>query len=189
MTWWTPDRRQAPDQVGALRDLGRCEISMHWQKDTGWRDFYVSSSGNDRPDGRSTATAWRSIGKVTFSAFQGGDRILFEGGKTFDGTIYFGADDKGTAAKPIVVTSYGTGRATIQAGALVGLLAYNTAGIEVRQLNFAGPAPGIPSRRGSSSIRIFPETQNFPIFALTTWKAAASVRRVSASTAGRDERL
>lgn len=120
---------------------GLASISMHWQKDTGWRDFYISPSGNDNNDGRSKATAWRSIGKVTLSTFQGGDRILFEGGKTFDGTIYFGADDKGTPAKPIVVTSYGTGRATIQAGALVGLLAYNTAGIEVRQLNFLG-APG-----------------------------------------------
>ncbi|MCC6587062.1 MAG: right-handed parallel beta-helix repeat-containing protein [Bryobacterales bacterium] len=133
---------------------GPASIRLFWQPDTGFRDFYVSPSGNDDNDGRSPESAWRSIGKVTFSKFQGGDRILFEGGKSFQGSIYFGGDDTGSAAKPIVVTSYGAGRATIRAGLLVGLLAYNTAGIEVRNLSFVGD-PG----NGVDGVQFF---QNLP---------------------------
>ena len=52
--------------------------------------------------------------------------------------ILFGTDDKGTTAKPIIVTSYGSSRATIRPGTLAGLLAHNTAGLEVRNINFVG---------------------------------------------------
>lgn len=120
---------------------GPAAVKLTWQPDTGGRDFYISASGSDNNDGRSPSNPWRSVGKVSLSTFHAGDRIFFEGGKSFEGTIYFSEDDKGTAAKPIVVTSYGNGRATIRPGALVGLLAYNTAGIEVRDLNFVG-SPG-----------------------------------------------
>lgn len=114
---------------------------LSWSANSGYREFYVSPSGNDNNDGRTPATAWSSPFKVVLSTFQPGDRILFEGGKTFNGLIYLDANDRGTASHPIVVTSYGTGRATLQPGTLVGLLAYNTSGIEVSNINFVG-GPG-----------------------------------------------
>ncbi len=113
-------------------------VNLSWQSDVGYRQFYVSSTGNDNNDGRTPSTAWRSTSKVSSISFQPGDHIMFEGGQSFDGLLYFAADDQGTAANPIVITSYGSGRATIRPGKTVGLLAYNTAGIEVRNLNFAG---------------------------------------------------
>ena len=114
---------------------------LSWAADTGYRQFYISTSGNDNNDGRTPATAWATPYKVGVSTFQPGDHILFEGGRIFGGQIYLDSKDRGTSANPIVVTSYGTGRATIQAGGSVGLLAYNTAGIEVSNLNFVG-SPG-----------------------------------------------
>ena len=139
---------------------GFAYAQLSWSADTGYRQFYVSTSGNDKNDGRSLATAWATVYKVSFSTFQPGDHILFEGGRTFGGQIFLDSKDHGADLNPIVVTSYGTGRATIQAGGSVGLLAYNTAGIEVSNLNFVDPR-GI-RRTAFSSIRICPELRNYP---------------------------
>lgn len=112
---------------------------LSWSANKGYREFYISNSGNDNNDGRTPASAWATPLKVTLSSFQPGDHILFEGGGTFNGTVY--VDEQGTASNPIVITSYGVGRATIKPGTSVGLLAYNAAGIEVSNLNFVG-SPG-----------------------------------------------
>jgi hypothetical protein len=117
---------------------GVASAKLSWLADPGWREFYVSPSGNDNNDGRTPTSPWRTTWKVALTTFLAGDHILFEGSQSFDGTLYFSSDDQGTSVKPIVVSSYGTGRATIRPGTSVGLLAYDTAGIEVRNLNFIG---------------------------------------------------
>jgi hypothetical protein len=45
--------------------------------------YYVSASGNDNASGTSPATAWRSIARVNKVDLNGGDKVLFEGGKIF----------------------------------------------------------------------------------------------------------
>ena len=45
--------------------------------------YYVSPLGDDAADGRSPQTAWRTIDRVNGKNWNPGDRILFEGGKTF----------------------------------------------------------------------------------------------------------
>ena len=119
---------------------GLAYARLSWRTDPGWHEFFVSPSGNDNNDGRTPATAWRTIWKVMLTQFMPGDHLLFEGGQSFDGSLYFDAADRGTPAQPIVVSSYGTGRATIRPGTSVGFLAYNTSGFEVRNLNFVGAA-------------------------------------------------
>jgi peptidoglycan hydrolase-like protein with peptidoglycan-binding domain len=69
---------------------------------------------------------------------QAGDNVLFQGGQTFSGTISLNSSDAGTAANPIVFSSYGSGRATINAGAGRGFDLYNTAGVKIDSLNFVG---------------------------------------------------
>ncbi|MGQ0766718.1 MAG: right-handed parallel beta-helix repeat-containing protein, partial [Gemmatimonadota bacterium] len=100
--------------------------------------YYISPTGKNSRNGQSPAQAWRTIDKVNFRNFVAGDRILFEGGATFSGQIQFTSSDAGNAASPIVIGSYGTGRATINAGNGTGLSIYNTSGFEVRNLNFIG---------------------------------------------------
>jgi len=101
--------------------------------------YFVSSSGSDRNSG-SLDHPWQTIERVNKQAFRGGDRILFEGGQSFDGTIYLGPDDRGSKEAPIAISSYGTGRARINGGMNGhGLFAYNTAGLEISDLNFSGP--------------------------------------------------
>ena len=100
-------------------------------------DYYVSSTGNDRWSG-SISNPWKSISKVNKGSYAGGDRIFFEGGSTFTGTLSFTSTSGGTASNPILVTSYGTGRATISAGSGRGISVYNTAGFYITNLNVVG---------------------------------------------------
>lgn len=99
--------------------------------------YYVSPQGNDANSGRTSSQAWRTISKVNSRIFKG-DTILFQGGKTFYGSLYFNNADIGTQSKPIVVGSYGTGEALINSDTLYGLLLYNTAGFEIKNLVFSG---------------------------------------------------
>lgn len=45
--------------------------------------YYVSPSGSDALAGTSPAAAWRSLDRVSAADLNAGDRVLFEGGKTF----------------------------------------------------------------------------------------------------------
>lgn len=68
--------------------------------------YYISSSrGNDANDGRSPATAWKSIDKVNATTFQPGDTILFKSRDEWHGQIWF--KGRGTAEHPIKVDMYG----------------------------------------------------------------------------------
>ncbi|TGD79669.1 right-handed parallel beta-helix repeat-containing protein [Hymenobacter wooponensis] len=98
--------------------------------------YYISSTGKDTNDGTSVATAWNSIAQVNKASFNPGDRVLFEAGKTFTGSLYF--TSVGTAADPIKIGSYGQGMATIASGNNYAFYCPNAGGIELHRLKFAG---------------------------------------------------
>jgi len=100
--------------------------------------YYVSPSGSDSNTGTSPAKAWRTIDKVNKINFEPGDQILFEGGKTFYGTIILNYNDYGTSAKKIKIGSYGSGNATINAQTKSGFVAYDCNNIVLGNLNFTG---------------------------------------------------
>ncbi len=101
-------------------------------------DYYVSLGGNDVNAGTSSSRAWKSIAKVNSHDFKPGDRILFQGGQSFAGNLVFTAPDAGTPARPVVVSSYGTGRATILAGEGTGILVENAGGYSISNLIVSG---------------------------------------------------
>lgn len=100
--------------------------------------YFVSSSGNDALDGTAPATVWRTTGRVNTQTFAPGDRVRFEGGKTFSGNLYFDKSDAGTSSSPVTLDSYGSGRATIYAGNGNGVFVYNAAGFVIDNLNLVG---------------------------------------------------
>ncbi len=106
-------------------------------------NYYVSPNGSDRNPG-TLDRPWQTLDRVNRQPFRGGDRILLEGGQMFSGTLYLGPDDTGSRAAPIAITSYGPGgRARINGGFRGhGLFAFNTAGLEISNLNFSGPLAG-----------------------------------------------
>jgi hypothetical protein len=100
--------------------------------------YYVSPTGCDKNMGTTTAKTWRTIKKVNATTFNAGDRILFQGRGNFDGSLSFVSSDRGSACAPIVVSTYGTGRATINSASANGISLYNTAGFELRNLRLHG---------------------------------------------------
>jgi hypothetical protein len=100
--------------------------------------YYVNPAGNDRNAGTSPANAWRTIGRVNKVNFQPGDRILFQGGASFAGNLSFDSGDLSMAAAPITVGSYGTGRATIDAGAGTGISVADARDFRVLGLTIVG---------------------------------------------------
>ena len=118
-----------------------------------WYLFDLSAtqtSGNDGNAGTSTASPWQTIAKVNTRNFVAGDRVFFAGGQTFTNPgLMLDASDTGTAANPIVIGSYGTGRAIIRATTNVdGLFIYNTGGVRIQDLIVEGPGVSSSAKSG-----------------------------------------
>ncbi|MDT0647484.1 hypothetical protein RM545_12360 [Zunongwangia sp. F260] len=100
--------------------------------------YYVSAEGDDSRNGLSSNSAWKNISMINDIDLQPGDQVLFEGGQVHNGNLYLDSNDANNPANPVLIGSYGTGRATINAGDEFGIYAYNTAGIKVNNLVVAG---------------------------------------------------
>lgn len=100
--------------------------------------YYVSSTGNDGNPGTSIGGAWATIDKVNNSTFLPGDTLYFEGGHTYNGSILLTASDANDPTNIFVISSYGTGRAVIDAGTSFGFRAHNTQGFSISNLIFDG---------------------------------------------------
>ncbi|MEO7959948.1 MAG: right-handed parallel beta-helix repeat-containing protein, partial [Ginsengibacter sp.] len=110
--------------------------------------YYVSPAGKNSNSGTSINSPWQTTSKINTKNFNG-DTILFQGGFTFSGGLSFTQSDVGTSTKPIFISSYGTGRATISTDSLThGFYAYNTAGFKITNLNFKGPGSTKNDRSG-----------------------------------------
>jgi len=106
------------------------------------RTFFVDGvRGHDSAPGTSVRWPWRTISRVNLGTYRPGDRILFLGGQTHEGSLVLTAENaSGTAEEPILVSSYGDSRATVASGARPGLLVRNAAGVRVADINFEGSA-------------------------------------------------
>jgi hypothetical protein len=100
-------------------------------------DYYVSPRGRDSNPG-SQAAPWKSLAKVSQTAFKPGDRILLEGGASFPGTLRLDKRSSGTPQKKITVASYGNGRATVQAGNGSAIVLESCDYVTISQVNGVG---------------------------------------------------
>jgi hypothetical protein len=116
-------------------------------------DYFISPSGNDGDPGTSPSRAWRTVEKVNGTDLQPGDRILFEAGQAFDGSLSLDARDAGTPANPVTIGSFGDGRAILRSGKQKGLFAHNCAGLIVKNLNFIGSGRTDPA--GSDGVSFY----------------------------------
>lgn len=70
--------------------------------------YYVDPAGNDSADGRSPATAWKTLGRVNGTPLAPGSSVLLKGGAVWNEVL--SPLSSGTAEKPITYGAYGTGR-------------------------------------------------------------------------------
>jgi hypothetical protein len=98
------------------------------------RAYYVDPRGRDENPGTRPELAWRTIARANRHEFRPGDRLLFAGGKVFQGNLVLGARQGGTSDRPVIIGSYGPGRASIKAGLGTAVLVKDSGGVEVRDL-------------------------------------------------------
>lgn len=102
-----------------------------------------AQSGTDASDGKTPATAWKTIAKANQAALAAGDAILFRGGQVHAGSLRL------TTGANLTVASYGEGRATIDAGTGTGLEAAGIRGVTIRNLVIKGVGRKSGNDRGS----------------------------------------
>lgn len=72
------------------------------------KNYYLDSlNGDDVQDGRTPATAWRSLEMLKDVELQTGDSVLLKRGTTFTGILE--VTGSGTSGKPVVIDAYGNG--------------------------------------------------------------------------------
>jgi len=82
--------------------------------------FFVASNGSDTNDCKTEATPCRTIAKINAGTYVPGTTIRFRGGDRFPGVLTITptqVPSGGDKTNPIVIGSYGTGKATILANA------------------------------------------------------------------------
>ncbi len=100
--------------------------------------YYVSStSGDDTGSGTSVEVPWKTLDRVEAADLGPGDRVLFRGGERFPGTLTL-SGVVGTADARVVLSSYGEGRATIDAGDGSGFVLKGCEYVTLRELDFVG---------------------------------------------------
>ncbi|KUM95720.1 hypothetical protein AQI88_16065 [Streptomyces cellostaticus] len=133
----------------------------------GGRTFYLSPDGADKDDGRTPQTAWRTLRRADAVRLKPGDRLLLKGGARFPGTLSIGPGDAGNARSPVVIDSYGAGRAVITAEGTRGIEVYNTSGIVIRNLVLAGNGTSYRSQDGIGIVSDLPGKRKLPYVRVT----------------------
>lgn len=99
--------------------------------------YYVSPTGHDKASGTSPATAWRTLARASRAALLPGTRLLLRGGGQYTGQLRLDTSDGGNPRNPVLVSTYGTGRATISSSSS-GIVVFDTGGITVSGLTIIG---------------------------------------------------
>jgi hypothetical protein len=101
--------------------------------------FYVDRNGNDANPG-TIERPLRSPEALSGRVWAAGDAVYFRGGQTFAGALKLPGN--GSDAKPVIVGSYGTGRATIDSAGETLFFGYNQGGFQFQDLNLKSSQPG-----------------------------------------------
>ena len=113
--------------------------------------YYVdAANGNDARDGRTIATAWRSLEKINATTFLPGDSLLLKSGGVWTGQL--APKGSGDSLRPIVIDKYGSGaKPLIEGGGITGTGAvylYNQQYWEINNLEVTNDAAAPGDRRG-----------------------------------------
>jgi hypothetical protein len=109
--------------------------------------YYIRPGGNDAAPGTSPATAWSTLSRASQAMLRPGDRLLLLGGHVYPGKLDIGPTDAGRPGNPLLVSSYGHGRATISS-ASSGIMIYDTSGVTISHLAITGSQALNPSTAG-----------------------------------------
>src|SRR5262249_39658649 len=106
-------------------------------------EFHICAGGDDARDGTGPDRSSRTITRANRQTYQPGDRLLLGGGDSFDGSLALRVDGAATAAAPVVIASYGKGKAIIRAGDGDGIICKDTGGLIIRDLVLVGKGASV----------------------------------------------
>ena len=99
--------------------------------------FYFSENGDDTNEG-SAAHPLKTIAFLNKMDLHAGDTLCLKGGESFNGTIIFDSIVSGSQEKPVIVTSYGNGKAIINAGDSSAISLYQANNLIFKNLTLVG---------------------------------------------------
>jgi len=101
--------------------------------------LYVDRNGDDGNPGTAGRPV-RTLEALRHRIWAPGDAVYFRGGETFTGLLKLPGD--GSDSKPVIVGSYGGGRATIDSAGDVLFFGYNQGGFQFQDLNLKSSQQG-----------------------------------------------
>jgi hypothetical protein len=102
--------------VGLVAGAMGCNVTRLAQAGESGRTFYVSGVwGDDSADGLSAKSPWRSLSKVNAAELRPGDKVLFQRGGSWRGTL---VPRSGREGAPIVYGAYGEGARPLLLGSV-----------------------------------------------------------------------
>lgn len=120
-------------------------------------NYYLGSSAATQP-----GVPVNTIAELNALQLRPGDRVYFQGGESFPGPIELGAEDAGTPASPVEISSFGTGRATIANPAGSAVKIYNAAGFAIGRLDLAGGGAATNGASGIDAGVYLPDNSKLP---------------------------
>lgn len=100
--------------------------------------YYINAeSGNDTNTGTLPEKAWKTLTAINEIHFEAGVRVLLKGGQVYFGSIKI-EKAAGTAESPIIISSYGTARATIESGDSLAFIASDCEHLVFKNINTKG---------------------------------------------------
>lgn len=99
--------------------------------------FYVDSLSGDDTNSGTLLKPFKSIKKINSLQLQAGNSVFFAGGQTFAGTLKL-SGLTGTKEKPIVIGSYGNGRAILNGENNTSIIADSCTWLQVKNLILKG---------------------------------------------------
>ena len=109
--------------------------------------YYIRPGGSNTATGTSPATAWRTLNRASRAVLKPGNRLLLLGGHAYAGQLTLNSTDAGNIKKPVLISSYGGGRATITSRAN-GIMIFDTFGVTIRNLAITGHGAFKPKYAG-----------------------------------------
>jgi hypothetical protein len=102
------------------------------------KHYYVDpAEGKDDNKGNSPARPWKSLARLAKTEIKSGDVICLKGGRELKGSLII-KNISSSAQQPLIITSYGNGRAFINAGDSIGILIEKCSNVIVKNIVIAG---------------------------------------------------
>jgi len=102
------------------------------------KKFYIDAlRGNDQNSGSTPDKAFQSIRHMNSISLRGSEQLLFKGGQQFNGSLKLNGVHS-TLKAPLIVSTFGSGRATIISGDSTAILATDCIFVTISNLNVNG---------------------------------------------------